>query len=272
MRKLVWTVIAFAAMATSLSFAFAESTYDINIPSGSADMSAPFHWSSEKDGDTSGFIEIIVNDTIFWKNADTVAHTVTSGTSGLGPDGIFDSGKIGPGKFFMKQFTEIGEFPYYCTIHPWRTGLVSVGSGYSVLPQVGSDFGDGTNTFDLEYKFNRLVNHASIDESKKSITLELKGNTINDDNTLTISLPTALISGISSVSVDGVMTEGFSQESESKATVLVINDIPSHAKSITISGTTIVPEFGGLVAITLILSLSAIVWMTRKQSFLRLGA
>ena len=27
---------------------FAES-YDINIPSGSADKNAPFHWSSEKD-------------------------------------------------------------------------------------------------------------------------------------------------------------------------------------------------------------------------------
>ena len=35
---------------------------------------------------------------------------------------------------------------------------------------------------DLEYKFNRLVNRASIDESAKSISLELKGNTINDDN------------------------------------------------------------------------------------------
>jgi len=47
------------------SVAFAESTYDINIPSGSADRDSPFHWSSEKDGDTSGFIEIVVNDTVF---------------------------------------------------------------------------------------------------------------------------------------------------------------------------------------------------------------
>ena len=76
-------------MLPSLSFAFAESVYDINIPSGSADMSAPFHWSSEKDGDTSGFIEIIVNDTIFWRNGDTVTHTVTSGTPKSGPDGIY---------------------------------------------------------------------------------------------------------------------------------------------------------------------------------------
>jgi len=251
------------------AFAFAESTYDITIPSGSADMSAPFHWSSEKDGDTSGFIEIIVNDTIFWKNGDTVTHTVTSGTSRSGPNGIFDSGNIGPGKFFVQKFTKTGEFPYYCTLHPWRTGLVSVDSGYSVLPNVGLDFGDGANTFDLEYKFNRLVNHVNVDESTKSISLELKGNTINDDNTLTLFLPSALISGISSVSIDGVMTEEFSQNFDSEIIVLTINQIPSNAKLITISGTTIVPEFAGLAIITLFLSISVIVWMTRKQSVLR---
>ena len=253
------------------SIAFAESTYDINIPSGSADASAPFHWSSEKDGDTSGFIEIIVNDTVFWKNGDTAIHTVTSGIPEFGPDGIFDSQEIGPGKFFMQEFTTIGEFPYYCTIHPWRTGLVSVISGYSILPNVGLDFEDGANIFDIEYKFNRLIDRASIDESTKSISFELKGNTINDDNTLTLLLPSALISGISSVSVDGVMTENFTQEFENEITVFVLDEVPHRAKSITITGTTIVPEFAGLAIITLLLSISAIVWMTRKQSVPRFG-
>jgi hypothetical protein len=74
-----------------------------------------------------------------------------------GPDGIFDSGKISPGKFFVQKFAQTGEFPYYCTIHPWRAGLVSVVSGHSHLPNLGSDFGDGSNVFDLKYKFNRPV-------------------------------------------------------------------------------------------------------------------
>ena len=244
MRKLVWIISALLITLPLQSIAFAESSYDINIPSGSADKYSPFHWSSEKDGDASGFIEIIKNDTIFWKNGDTTAHTVTSGNPIDGPDGIFDSGKIDSGKFFVQKFTEVGEFPYYCTLHPWRTGLVSVVSGHSILPNVGSDFGDGTNVFDLEYKFNRLVNHASIDESSKSISLELKGNTINEDNTLTLFLPTALISGISSVSIDGIMTDEFSQGLEDDFTILVINEIPPSAKSIVLTGTTIVPEFG----------------------------
>lgn len=247
------------------STAFAESTYDINIPSGSADRDSPFHWSSEKDGDTSGFIEIIVNDTVFWKNGDTVVHTVTSGTPLNGPDGVFDSGKMSPGKFFEQKFTELGEFPYYCTLHPWRTGLVSVVSGHSYLPNVGSDFGDGTNVFDLEYKFNRLVNRASIDESTKAISFELKGNTINDDNALTLFLPSTLISGISSISVDGVMTEEITQEFEENVTILTINEVPSDAKSITITGTTIVPEFGTVAAMMLAVAIMSIIAVSARS-------
>ena len=70
LRKLVWIMFAALMIIPLQSIAFVELSYDINIPSGSADKDSPFHWSSEKDGDTSGFIEIIVNDTVFWKNGD----------------------------------------------------------------------------------------------------------------------------------------------------------------------------------------------------------
>ena len=259
-------------MVSSLSVAFAESVYDINIPSGSADVDAPFHWSSEKDGDTSGFIEIVVNDTIFWRNGDTVAHTVTSGKPLTGPDGVFESGKIGPGKFFLQKFEEVGEFPYYCTIHPWRTGLVSVLSGYSVVPNVALDVGDGSSVFNLEYKFNRIINRVNVDEDEKTITLELRGNSINDDKTMTLLLPPALISGISSVSVDDNITESFTQEFEDEITIMVINEIPNNAKSITITGATIVPEFAGITMIILISSIAMMIWMTRNQLIVRLKA
>jgi len=194
-------------------------------------------------------------------------HTVTSGTPLNGPDGIFDIGEIGPGEFFVQKFT-VGEFPYYCTLHPWRTGLVSVVSGHNYLPNVGSDFGDGANVFDLEYKFNRLVDRASIDESTKSISFELKGNTINDDNTLTLFLPSASISRISSVSIDEVITEEFTQEFEDEITVLVINEVPSDAKSITITGTTIIPEFGTIAAMILAVATVSIIAISARS---RLG-
>ena len=251
--------------------AYGESTYDILMPTGSADPNAPFHWSSEKDGDTSGFIEILVNDHIYWKNADTVKHTVTSGTPKDGPSSIFDSGDIEPGKYFEKKFTDVGEFPYYCTLHPWRTGVVKVASGFSVLPSVASDVGDGSKMFNLEYKFNRILNTASVDEETKSITFELKGNTNSEDNTLTILLPSGLISGISSVTIDGVKTEKYTQNLEDEFTTLVINDIPPSAKIITTTGSTIIPEFTGMVLLMLIVSISAVVLFTRKQTFLHIS-
>ena len=242
---------------------FAESVYDIIIPSGSADINAPFHWSSEKDGDTSGFIEIIVNDVVQWKNGDTVVHTVTSGTPKKGPSGIFDSGEIKPGGIFVKQFTEIGKFPYYCTIHPWLEGLVSVVSGYSILPKVGADVGDGSKTFDLEYKFNRILNQAKINQDSKSITLELKGKTLNEDNTLKLLLPDSLISGISSVTIDGINSDKFTQTSENNITTLTSREIPPFANSITIKGATIIPEFEGALLI-LLLSVMGIILLSKR--------
>jgi predicted secreted protein with PEFG-CTERM motif len=268
LKEILFCVIAVLIIAPLSVMAYGESTYDILMPTGSADPNAPFHWSSEKDGDTSGFIEILVNDQIYWKNADTVKHTVTSGTPKEGPSGIFDSGDIEPGKFFEKKFTEVGEFPYYCTLHPWRTGMINVVSGFSVLPRIASDVGDGSKIFDVEYKFNRILNTASVDEETKSITFELKGNTNSEDNTLTILLPSELISGISTVSIDGTKTEKYAQDFEDEFTTLVINDVPAAAKIITITGSTIIPEFAEVVLLMLIISISAAVLFTRKQTFL----
>lgn len=257
-------------MISFFSMAQAESSYDIIIPSGSADSNAPFHWSSEKDGDTSGYIEIIVKDTVIWKNADTVQHTVTSGTPKNGADGIFDSGNIAPGKFFSKEFTQVGKYPYFCTIHPWRTGLVDVVSGFSVLPKVASDIGDGSKTFDLEYKFNRLLKSASVDEDKKSLSLILQGRTNSDDNTLTLLLPLELISGISAVSIDGQNIENFFQEEENGFTKLVIEGISPSSQEIVIIGATIIPEFAGITIVILVISISMLIFFSKTGKIIPL--
>ena len=248
-----------------VSFTSAQSSYDILIPTGSADPNAPFHWSSEKDGDTTGYIQIIVQDTVVWKNADTVAHTITSGTPQKGPDGLFDSGNMPAGDKFSYTFTEVGKIPYYCTLHPWRTGLVDVVSGFAHLPNVASDVGDGKTTFDLEYKFNRLLRTATVDENTKSISFELQGNTNSDDNTLTLLLPSELISGISSVSIDGAETENFSQELEDGLTTLEIKEIPRNAKEISIIGSTIIPEFGVLAGLVLVMAIASLIAVSSRS-------
>ena len=63
---------------------------------------------------------------VTWVNADTVVHTITSGTALDGADGVFDSGLVGPGLEFTRVFTEAGDYPYFCIVHPWMSGLVVV--------------------------------------------------------------------------------------------------------------------------------------------------
>ena len=70
---------------------------------------------------------IDVGGEVTWHNQDTAAHTVTSGDiKGEGPDGIFDSSLLGPGKIFSHTFTEAGTFKYFCMVHPWMEGIVTV--------------------------------------------------------------------------------------------------------------------------------------------------
>jgi len=71
-----------------------------------------------------------VGDTVTWTNNDSTIHTVTSGSNAK-PDNKFDSsggGKtfLSPQQTFSHKFTEAGEYPYYCFVHPNMVGTVSV--------------------------------------------------------------------------------------------------------------------------------------------------
>jgi len=71
-------------------------------------------------------VSIKAHSSVTWTNDDLSVHTATSGIPSDGPNGIFDSGLISPGKTFTNQFDEEGTFDYYCIAHPWMTGKVIV--------------------------------------------------------------------------------------------------------------------------------------------------
>lgn len=72
--------------------------------------------------------------TVVWTNDDTAAHTVTTGTPEDGPSGLFDSGLFAPGKTFEYQFNTVGEYNYFCMVHPWMTGKVTIPEGDQSIP------------------------------------------------------------------------------------------------------------------------------------------
>ena len=72
-------------------------------------------------------ISVKTGTTVVWTNADSVSHTVTSGDPSAGPSGTFDSDLVKPGKTFQHRFDSVGITPYFCSVHPWMIGKVTVG-------------------------------------------------------------------------------------------------------------------------------------------------
>jgi len=71
-------------------------------------------------------VTIFIGGEILWRNDDSSAHTVTSGNALTGPDGNFDSSLIKSGQTFSHMFDKSGEYRYFCMIHPWATGSITV--------------------------------------------------------------------------------------------------------------------------------------------------
>ena len=64
--------------------------------------------------------------TVVWQNEDSNAHTVQSQDDDGKPSGIFNSNVLQTSDTFEHKFSDTGEYHYYCTIHPWRVGVVTV--------------------------------------------------------------------------------------------------------------------------------------------------
>ena len=67
-----------------------------------------------------------VGGVVIMSNTDTAAHTYTSGTPGDGPDGVFDTSLLMAGSSFEWNPDTVGEYPYFCMVHPWMMGTIIV--------------------------------------------------------------------------------------------------------------------------------------------------
>jgi plastocyanin len=94
-------------------------TASITIPNGnSAQSSAGFFVPLN--------LEILRGTTVTWQNQDNIGHTIQS----INDKGIiipvFNSPVLKTGDTFVYKFTKPGVYHYYCSIHPWRIGVVTV--------------------------------------------------------------------------------------------------------------------------------------------------
>jgi plastocyanin len=71
-------------------------------------------------------ITVTPGTTVTWVNNDSVPHTTTAN------DETWDSETLQPGESFSFTFDTPGTFPYFCEIHPFMMGNVTVGGGTEV--------------------------------------------------------------------------------------------------------------------------------------------
>ena len=97
-------------------------THSVDIPAGT---SVP---GCEESNACYSPADITINagDTVEWINVDTAAHTVTGGSPAEGPSGVFDSSLVMADAVYAFTFEETGNYDYFCMVHPWMVGTVSV--------------------------------------------------------------------------------------------------------------------------------------------------
>ena len=244
---------------------FAESTHVIKIPTGASDQHAPFFWSEQTTGITTGEVTVYPNDYVRWENADTAFHTITSVNKAGEVDGLFDSGLFTTGKSYSYQFTELGDFYYFCSLHPWMNGVVHVvkNPGHvQSIHNVASGLNPTGVGYDVKYVLDTsLENTVKIDSSAKTLTFQISGDTQNEQ--IEITLPTELIENPSTVWVDGVQTDFSTASTPDGAKITV--PISPHSKEIKVMGTHVVPEFGFLAMGVLSIGVLSTVLLVRSK-------
>jgi len=257
-------VATFAATAPT---AFADhTTASVSLPSGSSVPGC----EDTNECFIPAEVTIDVGGEITWSNDDSAAHTVSSGGAATGgPDGFFDSGLFMAATTFSVVFDDFepGEYPYFCIVHPWMSGLVTVqeagaeenGGAEEIMVEITtSDAGAGevmTVSVAITHIDGDAVEHVNYD-----VMATQDGTTILDDTGVhdhdgvmdhtTMPLPMAA-SDASPVDVE-VTFNGFGI------------DPPFTGPVGEVATKQVVPEFGTIAMMILAVSIISIIAITAK--------
>jgi plastocyanin len=71
-------------------------------------------------------LEVERGTTVVWINDDNIEHTIVSQDEKGNVVPLFNSKALKTGERFTHKFDQAGVYHYFCTIHPWRVGMVTV--------------------------------------------------------------------------------------------------------------------------------------------------
>ena len=221
-------------------------------------------------------------DEVVWINDDSAAHTVTSG-SDTTADGLFDSGIFMTGATSSYTFDTLGEYDYYCIVHPWMTGqvFVTVGGG------IEKDLGTITigSTVESNAKVDNLVADivSSDGHTNESMTIDVTITNLDGSPAEHITYNIQAIHGtIVLLNEEGHMHEGTTTNthttkaltidaSEDSPVTITVNVIGfGHGDQYQeafgeIAKKQVVPEFGTIVMMILVVSIISVIGITAKS-------
>jgi plastocyanin len=111
-----------AAEEAAAELAAAPKTVIVDIPTGTSVPGC----ETTNACFSPAMVSINAGDTVEWVNEPTAAHTVTGGSPAMGPSGVFDSSLLMANANYAFTFDEAGSYDYFCMVHPWMVGSVSV--------------------------------------------------------------------------------------------------------------------------------------------------
>jgi len=221
-------------------------------------------------------VTIDVGGEVTWSNDDSAAHTVTGGSAADGPSGVFDSSLFMSGTTFSHKFDVEGEFPYFCMVHPWMSGIVvaqaagededEMTDGEGHMEDAASATGmlsDGTKVsvwasepkagekmeISIEFEDSEHVNHDIMVTQNGKVVLEDKGAHHHDGTGMHETAPLD-----SSDPVDITVTfQGYGVDDPKTGP---IGEVVMFSK--------VVPEFGTIAMMILAVAIISIVAVTAK--------
>jgi plastocyanin len=115
-------VVLFAIGLYATPDAFGEHSMNATVENA-AGSSTP---GCEPDCFLPSTVTIAAGGMVTFANNDSAAHTSTSGSGADGPSGVWDSSLVMMNSAYTTPALDVGEYPYFCMVHPWMEGLVIV--------------------------------------------------------------------------------------------------------------------------------------------------
>ena len=118
-------------------------------------------------------LKIDAGDIVTWKNNDDAIHVVVSGDQNYGSNKLFDSGFLKMNESFSFTFNDEGNFGYFCTLHPWMSGYISVGDVEFLETPKTVDYKTIPIILDSDFKIEEYITGLSVPVNMEFIENDL---------------------------------------------------------------------------------------------------